>query len=155
MNNKMKSLMYVIITLYMLNYVVSTTCMDINPTEISDCTNHKITKEELESYASEFSDADTCCYYKSVISGDVKVDCMPVKKSNESNVKEKEKNDLIADAKKKRVSNCTFSLICDTNSNSDSDSDSNICDSLPDSGSNNNSIWLSLSLTFLFFGLLF
>ena len=101
MNNKMKSLMYVIITLYMLNYVVSTTCMDINPTEISDCTNHKITKEELESYASEFSDADTCCYYKSVISGDVKVDCMPVKKSNESNVKEKEKNDLIADAKKK------------------------------------------------------
>ena len=78
---------------------------------------------------------------------------MPVKKSNESNVKEKEKNDLIADAKKKRVSFCTFSLICDTNSNSDSDS--NICPPVPDSGSNNNSIWLSLSLTFLFFGLLF
>ena len=50
MNNKMKSLMYVIITLYMLNYVVSTTCMDINPTEISDCTNHKITKEESDNY---------------------------------------------------------------------------------------------------------
>ena len=156
MNNKMKSLMYVIITLYMLNYVVSTTCMNINPSQISDCTNHKITQEELGSYTSEFSDADTCCYYRSVISGNEKVDCKPVKKSNESGVREKEKNNIKADAKKNGVTNCTFSLICDTNSNSDSDS--NICEPETepklDSGKDN-SIWLSLSLTFLFFGLLF
>ena len=49
MNNKMKSLMYVIITLYMFNYV-STTCMDLNPSQISDCTNHNITEEELKNY---------------------------------------------------------------------------------------------------------
>ncbi len=154
MNNKMKSLVYVIMTLYMLNYVVSTICTSIIPTQISNCTNHKITPEELGNYPSEFSDADTCCYYKSVISGNVNHSCMPVKKSNESGVREEEKNNIKEDAKRKGVSNCTFSLICDTNSNSDSDS--NICPPVPNSDSqNNNSIWLSLSFTFLFFGLLF
>ena len=155
MNNKMKSLVYVIMTLYMFNYV-STNCLSIIPTQISDCTNHKITQEELGSYPSEFSDADTCCYYRSVISGNEKVDCKPVKKSNESGVREKEKNNIKADAKKNGVTNCTFSLICDADSGSDSDS--NICEPETepklDSGKDN-SIWLSLSLTFLFFGLLF
>ena len=140
--------MYVIITLYMLNYVVSTTCMDINPTEISDCTNHNITEEELESYPSEFSDADTCCYYKSVISGIENKKCVPLKKSNKYTFYTQEEQKLKNDAENTNESFGSLTIECDKMSGSSSGSDSN-------GSKKDNSIWLSLILTFLFFGLLF
>ena len=49
----MKSLIYVIIILYMFNYVLSQTidCFDIEPSQISDCTDHELNEDELLMYS--------------------------------------------------------------------------------------------------------
>ena len=117
-------------------------------------TNHNITQEELGSYPSEFSDADTCCYYKSVISGKEDKKCVPLKKSNKNTYYTQEEERLKNETQNNNESFVSLSIECDNKSGSSSDSYSNGSDS-NSNGSNNNSIWLSLSLTFLFFGLLF
>ena len=124
----MKSLMYVTITLYMLNYVLSqiTYCENITPTQISNCTDHKITQEQKELYKGY--DPDTCCYVTFTDSWLKVTQCWAEKKDivNEQYIKMIEE----------RYGYTNFSIKCEIDSYS-------------------NSIWLSLSLTFLLFGLLF
>ncbi len=153
MNNKMKSLMYVIMTLYMFNYV-STTCINMNPTQISDCTNQS-TEEESEKYPSEFSDAECCCYYKSVISGKEEKKCIPLKKSNKSSFYTEEQEKLKNDAENNNESFDSLTIECENKSGSDSNGSGTDSKNNNTVSQNNNSIWLSLSFTFLFFGLLF
>ena len=139
----MKSLIYLIITLCMLNYVIpeeTTPCTGIEPKQSSDCTAHEITEEEIEEYYEE--DYDNCCYLIRQTSNSEKTECVAIKKSDaDEKIEEYEKQ-------KAEKEILDYTLICPqfgvATSGSDSDSDS-------DSGS----IWLSLSLTFLIFGLLF
>ncbi len=133
----MKSLIYLVAALYELNYVLSKTtfCEDITPANISHCTNHEITKEELE----EFNDKeyDACCFTNiTEESGTNKYECWLEKKS--------ELNEEYINSKKDELKFSNLSFNCEKQP-----------DPVPGSGYNNNSIWLSLSLTFLFFGLLF
>ena len=121
----MKSLLYVIITLYMLNYVLSKDCIEIEPKKVSDCTDHELTDEEKKDFDEEFSDFDTCCYATGKIEGEEGSQCIPFKKSEVNNadlIDQIKEDDEITDIK----------IQCEADSN-----------------------WLSLSLTFLFFGLLF
>ncbi len=63
----MKSLIYVIITLYMFNCVLSEEtelCEEIDPTEISDCINYKLTDGE------KVDGIDSCCYYSYTFPGE-------------------------------------------------------------------------------------
>ena len=121
----MKFLTYVIITLCMLNYVWTTDCIETKPSKSSDCTDHKLTDEEKKTYPT----ADSCCYQSITSDGGTNNECIPVPKSMENEYIESLKDDkesgLIDD----------YSFEC------------------PDSGSGSN--WLSLSLSFLLFGLLF
>ena len=55
----MKSLLYVIITLCMLNYVLSDECQDIDAKKVSDCTDHELTEEEKKEYEELYGLADT------------------------------------------------------------------------------------------------
>ena len=136
----MKSLLYVIITLYMLNYVFSTDCVEIEPKKASDCTDHELTEKDKE----EYPDVDSCCYQSIVVKGTTTIKCDVFYTSSLERYIEylqgmKENKDID-----------DFTLIC-PESDSDSDSDSSPGPGSDDSGS----IWLSLSLSFLIFGLLF
>ena len=131
----MKSLIYLIITLYLLNYVSSdaTPCETIAPTKTSDCTDYKINEYEKEAFKTESGKkADTCCYFieKDDREDDV-IYCEPfVNDKEEINIMKQYYID----------EGWANEVIIDCGTASDSDSDS---------------IWLSLSLTFLLFGLLF
>ena len=130
----MKSLIYLIITLCILNYVIpeeTTPCTDIEPKQSSDCTDHEITEEEIKEYY-DGEPYDTCCYYSATQSGEQDIGCM-----------HQMKNDVDEDELKEDYED-TFGKVDDFSLKCESESDS-------DSGS----IWLSLSLTFLLFGLLF
>ena len=127
----MKSLLYVIITLYMLNYVFSTDCVEIEPKKVSDCTDHELTDQEKKDFEEEIEeevdDFDACCYATGKIEGEEGSQCIPFKKSEVNNadlIDQIKEDDEITDIK----------IQCEADSNSN---------------------WLSLSLTFLFFGLLF
>ena len=139
----MKSLTYVIITLCMLNYVIPqeiTPCSSIEPKQSSDCTDHELTEKDKEKYP----DVDSCCYQSIVVKETTTIKCDVFYTSSLKSYIEylqgmKENKDID-----------DFTLICPE---SDSDSDS---DSAPGPGSDDSgSIWLSLSLSFLIFGLLF
>ena len=125
----MKSLVYVIITLYMLNYVLSEYCLEIKPKKASDCTDHELTVEEKnyfeEELEEELDDFDSCCYITYKEEGKDESICLPFIKSRVNNKEtiDEIKYDLETDEVK---------IECEDDSN-----------------------WLSLSLTFLFFGLLF
>ena len=142
----MKSLIYLIITLCILNYVIpeeTTPCTGIEPKQSSDCTDHEITEEEIEEYYEE--DYDNCCYLITQTSNSEKTECVAIKKSDA--------NEIIKgyDKQKAEKEILDYTLMClqfGAASSSDSESDSG-----PDSDSG--SIWLSLSLTFLIFGLVF
>ena len=127
----MKSLKYVIIILYMFNYVLSQTidCFDIQPSQISDCIDHELNEDELLMY-SGMNDA-SCCYNSITekISGDQYNECS-IERKNEVN------QDYYINEKKDKQEFSNLTIICKNNS-----------------GYISYSIWLSLSLTFLFFGL--
>ena len=127
----MKSLIYVIIILYVFNYVLSQTidCFDIEPSQISDCTDHELNEDELLMY-SGMNDA-SCCYNSITekISGDQYNECS-IERKNEVN------QDYYINEKKDKQEFSNLTIICKNNS-----------------GYISYSIWLSLSLTFLFFGL--
>ena len=103
--------------------------------------SNEITEEEIEEYYEE--DYDACCYLTTKISNSEKTECIAIKNSDA--------NEIIKGYDKQKAEKEIFeySLMCPqfgTAFNYGSDSDS-----VSDSGS----IWLSLSLTFLIFGLLF
>ena len=62
----MKPLIYVIVTLYMFNYVFSEETIDcslLEPTKTSDCTDYELTENEKEEFKTESGkNADTCCF---------------------------------------------------------------------------------------------
>ena len=126
----MKSLIYVIITLCMLNYVWSD-CEDITPTKSSDCTDYKLTEEEKQQSTPT---VDACCYESVTMGGETEKECMSYVKSMAkgyaSNLQKRKDAGQIED----------YSFECGSDS---------------DSGSGSGSNWLSLSLSFLLFGLLF
>ena len=124
----MKSLIYVIITLYMFNCVLSEEtqlCEDKTPTKISDCTNYQLTDSE------KADGSDACCYF-SYTDEEEEEEVTGCGKGKKDEVNEiiDEMNDAFPD----------FTIKCSTDSGSGSDS---------------GSVWLSLSLTVLLFALLF
>ncbi len=134
----MKPLIYVIVTLYMFNYVFSDEtiyCTEIiSPQKISDCTDHEMSEEEIKRYKNYFEGADSCCYMTITNSGKKTNQCTPFKKSYV--------NKYYVNILKEDFEADDLSIDCGSGTVSASDSDSD-------------SIWLSLSLTFLLFGLLF
>ena len=148
----MKSLIYGIITLCMLNYVILDDetppkfCPMLKPETSSDCFTHDMTTAEKNFYGP--ASYDICCYYVAKISGTEKKGCWPETKNNVNEAKTKL---YVQDYLETTIDD--FSLKC---SESDPEPDSG-SDPEPDSGSgsDSNSIWLSLSLSFFLFGLLF
>ena len=117
----MKSLIYVILTLCMINIVLSdddddedvlTGCYAIKPTKKKDCTDYKLT--DLE----KAGGLDSCCYVTYKDDGTEKKECeLYIKKT------------VTKDAVKANTKVQDLSIECNSN-------------------------WLSLSLSFLLFGLL-
>ena len=108
----MKSLIYVILTLCVINMVLSGDCYDIEPTKKKDCTDYKLTDTE------KARGLDSCCYMTYKENGkDTKSCGLFVKKAVNK--------DLI------KASTAYQDLSIECNSN-----------------------WLSLTLSFLLFGLL-
>lgn len=120
----MKSLIYVIITLYLLNCVLSDECEDKVPKKVSDCTDYSLTDDEKTEYADLYGVADTCCYATGKKGGEEEPICIPYNKNEVNNAE-------IVNAVRTDNELDELKIECE---------DSN---------------WLSLSLTFLFFGLLF
>jgi hypothetical protein len=113
----------------MLNYVWTTDCIETKPSKSSDCTDHKLTDEEKKTYPT----ADSCCYQSFIFTteeGTIK-ECLPFTKSLMNQYIE------MYEESKKAGEIDDYSFEC------------------PDSDSDSGSIWLSLSLSFLLFGLLF
>ena len=138
----------------MLNNVLSQTqnCYDVKPTKISDCTNNKLTEKDFEYFSTKYGKLDTCCYYFYKLSGVPYYRCLPLEKSNVNENLMKE--EIIKDATNEGDSVDDFSIKCEPDVPVTSNSNStNSTNSTSDSGSD--SIWLSLSLTFLLFTLLF
>ena len=127
----MKSLIYVIITLYILNYISSeaTPCEKIEPKKTSDCTDYELNQNEKEAFKTESGkDADTCCYfYVKHEKEEELIFCEPFKNDKEEINMEKQYYIDEEDATEITI----------------------------DCGTASDSIWLSLSLSFLLFGLLF
>ena len=108
----MKSLIYVILTLCMINMVLSGDCYDIEPTKKKDCTSYKLT--DLE----KATGLDSCCYMTYKENGkDTKSCGLFVKKA------------VNKDYIKASTAYQDLSIECNSN-------------------------WLSLTLSFLLFGLL-
>ena len=120
----------------MLNYVLLTPCNGIEPTKISDCTDHELTEEDYELIEEEEElEADSCCYQSVTMGGSTMSFCTYALKSMVNQINEEMQGSDGVD---------NFILECKLDSDSGSGS-----------GSGSGSIWLSLSLTFLLFGLLF
>ncbi len=151
----------------MLNYVILQIDIDFDdetlpnfcpmlvPETSSDCLTHDMTTAEEKDFY-EPDSYDICCYFVAIISGTEEKGCTPETKNNVNEAKTKE---YLEDYYETTID--SFSLKCsesdpEPDSGSDPEPDSG-SDPEPDSGSgsDSNSIWLSLSLSFLFFGLLF
>ena len=119
-----------------------------NTDKKSDCTDHNITEKDIEYFSTKYGNLDTCCYYFYGLSGFSYCRCLPLEKSNVN--ENLMKDELIKDATNEGDSVDDFSIKCEPDdpvtSNSNSTNSTN-----SDSGSD----WLSLSLTFLLFALLF
>ena len=109
-------------------------CPEIIPEKSSDCLNHNITKDEQKFYSQPY---DTCCYLSAKISGIENKECFPQIKND---VDEAELKAYYEEVNRVKFDDNGFSVKCESES---------------DPGTDSVSIWLSLSLTFLFFGLLF
>ena len=81
----MKSLIYVIITLYLLNCVLSDECEDKVPKKVSDCTDYSLTENEKKEYEEVYGLSDTCCYADAKYEGQDISMCVPYKKSEVDN----------------------------------------------------------------------
>ena len=124
----MKSLIYVIITLYMFNCVLSEEtqlCEDKTPTKISDCTNYQLTDDE------KADGNDACCYVSYTD---------PEEEEEVTGCGMGKKDEIDEVTAITRVVFPDFTINCEPD---------------PDSGSDSDSVWLSLSLTVLLFALLF